>query len=62
MINRLMRIAAFQNQEFYKAQAMRLPTFGKPRVIACADDFPRYIGLPRGSLDEVRELLKVYNS
>ncbi|WP_421072860.1 TOTE conflict system archaeo-eukaryotic primase domain-containing protein [Pelotomaculum propionicicum] len=62
MINRLMRIAAFQNPEFYKAQAMRLPTFGKPRVIACAEDFPRYIGLPRGSLDEVRELLKVYNS
>jgi superfamily II DNA or RNA helicase len=62
IINCLMRIAAFQNPEFYKTQAMRLPTFGKPRVIACAEDFPRYIGLPRGSLDEVRELLKVYNS
>lgn len=48
MINRLMRIASFQNPEFYKAQAMRLPTFRKPRVIACAEDYPRYIGLPRG--------------
>ncbi len=40
MLNRLLRLAAFQNPEFYKAQAMRLPTFGKPRVIACGQDFP----------------------
>lgn len=61
MINRLIRIAAFQNPEFYKAQAMRLPTFGKSRVIGCAEDYPRYIGLPRGCLDEVQELLKSYS-
>ena len=36
--NRLLRLAAFQNPEFYKAQAMRLPTYGKPRIIACAED------------------------
>ena len=34
--NRLLRLAAFQNPEFYKAQAMRLSTYNKPRVIACA--------------------------
>jgi hypothetical protein len=39
--NRLIRIAAFQNPEFYKAQAMRLPTYGTPRIVACAEDFPR---------------------
>ncbi|OPX83617.1 MAG: Type III restriction enzyme, res subunit [Pelotomaculum sp. PtaB.Bin104] len=60
MINRLVRIAALQNPEFYKAQAMRLPTFGKPRVIACAEDYPRYIGLPRGCLDEVLEMMTEY--
>lgn len=38
MLNRLLRLAAFQNPEFYKAQAMRLPTFNKPRVIACGED------------------------
>jgi hypothetical protein len=26
MLNRLLRLGAFQNPEFYKAQAMRLPT------------------------------------
>lgn len=44
--NRLLRLAAFQNPEFYKAQAMRLSTYGKPRVIACAEDHPHHIGLP----------------
>jgi superfamily II DNA or RNA helicase len=55
--NRLLRMAAFQNPEFYKAQAMRLPTFDKPRIIACAEDYPQHIGLPRGCLEEVTELL-----
>ena len=38
--NRLVRVAAFQNPEFYRAQAMRLPTYDKPRVIACAEETP----------------------
>ena len=42
--NRLLRLAAFQNPEFYKAQAMRLPTYDKPRIIACAEDYPKHIG------------------
>jgi hypothetical protein len=55
--NRLLRLAAFQNPEFYKAQAMRLSTYGKPRVIACAEDHPRHVALPRGCLDDVRKAL-----
>jgi superfamily II DNA or RNA helicase len=55
--NRLLRLAAFQNPEFYKAQAMRLSTYDRPRVIACAEDHPHHIGLPRGCLDEVRQAL-----
>lgn len=34
--NRLIRLAAFQNPEFYRAQAMRMSTYGKPRLISCA--------------------------
>jgi superfamily II DNA or RNA helicase/very-short-patch-repair endonuclease len=55
--NRLLRLAAFQNPEFYKAQAMRLSTYNKPRVIACAEDLPHHVGLPRGCLDDVRKTL-----
>ena len=56
--NRLLRLAAFQNPEFYKAQSMRLSTYDKPRVIACGEDHPHHIGLPRGCLDEVRDMLQ----
>jgi len=55
--NRLVRLAAFQNPEFYRAQAMRLPTYDKPRIIHCAEDHPRHIGLPRGCLEEARDIL-----
>src|ERR1039458_3094080 len=35
-VAQLIRVAAFQNPEFYRAQAMRLSTFGKPRIVSCA--------------------------
>jgi superfamily II DNA or RNA helicase len=57
MLNRLHRVAAFQNPEFYRAQAMRLSTYGKPRVIRCAEEFPRYVALPRGCLGDITALL-----
>jgi superfamily II DNA or RNA helicase len=56
-VTRLTRLAAFQNPEFYAAQAMRLPTFGKPRVICCAELFSQHVALPRGCLDDVLHLL-----
>ena len=55
--NRLLRLAAFQNPEFYKAQAMRLPTYDKPRIIGCAEDHPQHISLPRGCLEDAQQLL-----
>jgi superfamily II DNA or RNA helicase/very-short-patch-repair endonuclease len=59
--NRLIRLAAFQNPEFYRAQGMRLSTYGKPRIIACAEDHPRHIGLPRGCLDDLLQSLSDLN-
>jgi hypothetical protein len=55
--NRLLRLAAFQNPEFYKAQAMRLPTYDKPRIISCAEDHPYHICLPRGCLPDLDQVL-----
>jgi superfamily II DNA or RNA helicase len=57
LANRIIRLAAFQNPEFYKAQAMRLPVWDKPRVIGCAENYPLHIALPRGCLDAVENLL-----
>jgi superfamily II DNA or RNA helicase len=58
MLNRLHRLAAFQNPEFYRAQAMRLSTFDKPRVIRCAEEFPKHLALPRGCLEEITSLFQ----
>mgnify|MGYP006297545585 CR=1 FL=1 len=41
-----------------RAQAMCLPTFDKPRIVACAEDHPEHLALPKGCLDVVRSLLK----
>ncbi len=55
--NCIIRLAAFQNPEFYKAQAMRLSTFGKPRIISCCEEYPKHLALPRGCLEELNQLL-----
>ena len=57
LINQIKRLAAFQNPEFYKRQAMRLSTALTPRVIGGAQDHAQHVGLPRGCLAELRELL-----
>jgi superfamily II DNA or RNA helicase len=58
LANRLIRLAAFQNPEFYRAQAMRMSVWDKPRVIGCAENFPKHIALPRGCLEPAKELLR----
>ena len=56
--NRIIRLGAFQNPDFYKAQAMRLSTYDKPRIINCAEDAGHYISLPRGCEDSLKSLCK----
>jgi len=62
LIAQLIRLAAFQNPEFYRAQAMRLPTFGKPRVVSCAELFAQHVALPRGCLEEAIDLIKSHGA
>ncbi len=52
-LNRLKRLASFKNPMFFKRQAMRLPTYGHPRVISCADETKEYLCLPRGCEPEL---------
>jgi superfamily II DNA or RNA helicase len=62
LLNALKRLAAFQNPEFYKKQSMRLSTALTPRIIACAEDFPEHIALPRGCTDGARDLIQSLGS
>ncbi|MEN9983734.1 MAG: hypothetical protein RI918_1703, partial [Pseudomonadota bacterium] len=57
LANRLIRLAAFQNPAFYKAQAMRMSVWDKPRIIGCAENYPQHIALPRGCRDAAQDLL-----
>lgn len=57
LTNRLIRLAAFQNPEFYKKQAMRFSVWDEPRVIGCAENYPNHVALPRGCLDAVLVLV-----
>jgi len=57
LVSRLVRLAAFQNPAFYSAQAMRLSTFGIPRVVDCTELLSRHIALPRGYREAMESLL-----
>lgn len=61
LANRLIRLAAFPNPVFYKAQAMRMSVWNKPRVTGCAENYPQHIALPRGCLDSALSFLSDNN-
>ena len=58
LVNRIIRLAAFQNPAFYSAQAMRRSTYGIPRIVACAELLLRHIALPRGCREAMVRLLE----
>ena len=58
LLNRIKRLAAFQNPEFYKKQNLRLSTALTPRIICCAEEFPKHIAVPRGCLNELKDLME----
>ena len=58
LVNRFVRLAAFQNPAFYAAQAMRRSTFGTPRIVACAELLSHHVALPRGCLEATEGLLE----
>ena len=58
VINHLKRVASFRNPEFYAKQGMRLPTFGLPRVISCAEVLDEYLAIPRGCEEELVDIFR----
>jgi superfamily II DNA or RNA helicase len=56
-LNRLKRLAAFKNPEFYRAQAMRMSTYGKPRIISCSEETSEHLCLPSGCEMDLSTLL-----
>lgn len=57
MQNRVRRLAAFGNPEFYRAQAMHQSVYGKHRIVWCGDEDEQSIMLPRGCEQKLVSLL-----
>jgi superfamily II DNA or RNA helicase len=57
LLNKIKRLAAFQNPDFYKKQKLRLSTALPPRIICCTEEFPKHLGIPLGLMDELHGLL-----
>jgi len=57
--NKLRRLAAFKNPEFYENQRMRLPTWNIPRIITTAEETEEYLSIPRGAREELIGLLNM---
>ena len=55
--NQIRRLAAYNNPEFYKKQAMGFSTFDTPRIVYCGADIEDYIQLPRGCFEKLTEAL-----
>jgi superfamily II DNA or RNA helicase len=58
-VNALRRLASFKNPEFYKNQAMHLNNWDTPSILTKAVLRGQYIGLPRGVLTKLMDMLSV---
>jgi superfamily II DNA or RNA helicase len=60
-LNRIKRLSAFQNPQFYKTQKMRMSTYGIPRIIWSLEETEEYVGIPRGCKSALIHLLDEAN-
>ncbi len=58
ILNKIKRLAAFKNPDFYKAQAMRLPTYNKPRIISLSEETDQYLSIPRGCEEQLNVMFE----
>jgi superfamily II DNA or RNA helicase len=55
-ITYLKRLASFTNPEFYEKLKLRLPIYKTPRIIQCFEEDERFLILPRGCLEKIRDI------
>lgn len=62
-ITYLKRLASFTNPKFYELQKLRMPIYYKttPRIIACFEEDERFLILPRGCMEKIREICEKSN-
>lgn len=60
-VSYLKRLASFTNPEFYEKQKLRLPIYKTPRIISCFEEDDRFLKLPRGCIDKIKEVCEKSN-
>lgn len=50
----LKRLASFTNPRFYELQKLRMPVYNTPRIIMCYEEDDRFLILPRGLIDDIK--------
>ncbi|MDD2228102.1 MAG: DEAD/DEAH box helicase family protein [Candidatus Cloacimonetes bacterium] len=58
LINRIIRLAAFLNPDYYRTQALRLPLYNKPRIINLSSESLKHIAIPRGCLEDLIKMFE----
>ena len=59
-LNAIKRLAAFPNPEFRQKQAMRLSVYKIPRILSCEYEDDEFLGVPRGCMEALEDLLGTY--
>ena len=59
-ITYLKRLASFTNPEFYEKQRLRLPIYKTPRIISCFEEDEKFLILPRGCIEKIKEADESY--
>ena len=54
LCNQIQRFASFSNPEFYLRQSLRKSTYNTPRVVSLYEENERYLVVPRGLTDRVK--------
>lgn len=62
LLSAIKHLASLHNPEFYKRQKLRLSTYQTPRFIRCYDEDLTHIHLPRGVLDELKDVVRRFSS
>lgn len=60
-ISYLKRLASFTNPEFYEKQKLRLPIYKTPRIISCFEEDDRFLKLPRGCFEKIKDICEKSN-
>ena len=59
--NKIRRLAAYNNPEYFRNQGMGISTFGIPRIVYSGEDTEQFIAIPRGCLNKLCKNLKSSN-